>query len=120
MSKLASYIAATAVAALGLWGGLAHLNSTQQAEVAVFLATAATAISPALKAQFDAAGGQLLSVVGVIVGAAVNYLFLHVLHIPDGWQGVILAALQAAQALWLPAIHLNQATAYRGSRVTTS
>src|SRR6266536_3394606 len=93
MSKLASYLAAVAIA--------------------VFLATGATALAPSLKANLDAAGGQLLSVVGVIVGAGLNYLFLH-LGLSSVVQGVILAVLQAAMALFLPAIHLQQATLHRG------
>jgi hypothetical protein len=118
MSKLASYIGAVVLALLGAWGVTAHIPADRQVEIVGVITAAAGWLSPALKAQLDAAGGQLLSVVATLVVFGVNFLVLRFLP-SDGAQATVIAALTLIVGLLVPGIHLQQASLFRGAKAET-
>jgi hypothetical protein len=118
MSKLASYVGALVLALLSAWGVTAHIPADRQVEIVGVLTAAAGWLNPALKAQLDAAGGQLVSVLATLAAFGVNLLVLHFLP-ADGLQATIIAVLNLVVGLLVPGIHLQQASLYRGARAET-
>jgi hypothetical protein len=86
----------------------------RQVEIVGVITAAAGWLSPALKAQLDAAGGQLLSVLATLAVFAVNLLVLR-FGVSDGLQATIIAVLNLGAGLLVPGIHLQQAALFNGA-----
>jgi hypothetical protein len=112
MSKLASTIGALAAALLGAWSVSANLPTPVKTITVGVITTVAAALFPALKAQLDAAGGQLAGVVGVLVAALVDVGIVH-WHVSTPVQAALVAVITAAAGLFVPAVHLQQATLHK-------
>ncbi|HEY5989489.1 MAG TPA: hypothetical protein VIV12_24395 [Streptosporangiaceae bacterium] len=83
-----------------------------QVEISGLLTAFVGLISPALNAQLDASNGMLYSAIGTVVLFLANWGLAH-WHISDPVQGVITAVLILVAGLFVPAVHLQQATFYK-------
>ena len=115
MRPLASLIGALVAAAVAASTVIANLDPQVTTIVVGGITLVASTLFPALKAQLDEAGGQLFAVIGVVVAAGLDAL-IAATNISEPIQATLVAIVTALAGLFVPAVHLQQASPHKPAR----